>query len=96
MTPHLFSFFLAAKQEMIKSKLPNNVLGKIWKLSDVDKVSNFLSGFAVIKEFGRRMDNWGTLFKSLRHLTLVSVSLLYSSPFYHVRYFSTLLYKWIQ
>jgi len=27
----------AAKQEMVKSKLPNNVLGKIWKLSDVDK-----------------------------------------------------------
>ena len=27
----------AAKSEMIKSKLPNNVLGKIWKLSDVDK-----------------------------------------------------------
>merc|ERR1712223_1436544 len=27
----------ADKQEMIKSKLPNNVLGKIWKLSDVDK-----------------------------------------------------------
>jgi len=27
----------AAKQEMIKSKLPNNVLGKIWKLSDCDK-----------------------------------------------------------
>ena len=27
----------AAKGEMIKSKLPNNVLGKIWKLSDVDK-----------------------------------------------------------
>jgi len=26
-----------AKQEMLKSKLPNNVLGKIWKLSDVDK-----------------------------------------------------------
>ena len=23
--------------EMIKSKLPNNVLGKVWKLSDVDK-----------------------------------------------------------
>ena len=22
---------------MVKSKLPNNVLGKIWKLSDVDK-----------------------------------------------------------
>jgi len=27
----------SAKGEMIKSKLPNNVLGKIWKLSDVDK-----------------------------------------------------------
>jgi len=26
-----------AKQEMIKSKLPNNVLGRIWKLSDIDK-----------------------------------------------------------
>ncbi len=22
---------------MVKSKLPNNVLGKVWKLSDVDK-----------------------------------------------------------
>ena len=28
---------LLPPQEMIKSKLPNNVLGKIWKLSDVDK-----------------------------------------------------------
>ncbi|XP_015917697.1 EH domain-containing protein 1 [Parasteatoda tepidariorum] len=27
----------AAKQEMVKSKLPNTVLGKIWKLSDIDK-----------------------------------------------------------
>ncbi|XP_058792333.1 EH domain-containing protein 3 [Phymastichus coffea] len=27
----------AAKSEMVKSKLPNTVLGKIWKLSDVDK-----------------------------------------------------------
>lgn len=27
----------AAKQEMVKSKLPNSVLGKIWKLSDLDK-----------------------------------------------------------
>jgi len=27
----------SAKGEMVKSKLPNNVLGKIWKLSDVDK-----------------------------------------------------------
>jgi hypothetical protein len=32
----IFSF-KAAKQEMVKSKLPNNVLGKVWKLSDVDK-----------------------------------------------------------
>ncbi len=23
---------------MVKSKLPNNILGRIWKLSDVDKV----------------------------------------------------------
>ena len=36
-TPLSLFFFLAAKQEMIKSKLPNNVLGKIWKLSDCDK-----------------------------------------------------------
>lgn len=27
----------AAKSEMVKSKLPNPVLGKIWKLADVDK-----------------------------------------------------------
>jgi len=27
----------SAKGEMIKSKLPNNVLGKVWKLADVDK-----------------------------------------------------------
>jgi len=27
----------AAKSELTKSKLPNNVLGKIWKLADVDK-----------------------------------------------------------
>lgn len=26
-----------AKAEMVKSKLPNSVLGKIWKLSDIDK-----------------------------------------------------------
>lgn len=30
-------FVLAAKTEMVKSKLPNSVLGKIWKLADVDK-----------------------------------------------------------
>ncbi|ODM97610.1 EH domain-containing protein 1 [Orchesella cincta] len=27
----------AAKQEMVKSKLPNNVLAKVWKMADVDK-----------------------------------------------------------
>lgn len=27
----------AAKQEMVKSRLPNSTLGKIWKLSDIDK-----------------------------------------------------------
>ena len=32
-TIHVFS---AAKSEMVKSKLPNTVLGKIWKLSDID------------------------------------------------------------
>lgn len=26
-----------AKEEMVKSKLPNSVLGKIWKLSDLDR-----------------------------------------------------------
>lgn len=29
--------FSAAKSEMVKSKLPNSVLGKVWKLADVDK-----------------------------------------------------------
>lgn len=35
-----FLFYLsiiAAKSEMVKSKLPNSVLGKVWKLADVDK-----------------------------------------------------------
>uniref|UniRef100_A0A1W7RAL8 EH domain-containing protein 3 n=1 Tax=Hadrurus spadix TaxID=141984 RepID=A0A1W7RAL8_9SCOR len=27
----------SAKAEMVKSKLPNSILGKIWKLSDIDK-----------------------------------------------------------
>ena len=27
----------AAKSEMVKSRLPNSALGKIWKLADVDK-----------------------------------------------------------
>ena len=26
-----------ARREMMKSKLPNNVLGRIWKLSDIDQ-----------------------------------------------------------
>ena len=30
-------FITAAKSEMVKSKLPNSVLGKVWKLADVDK-----------------------------------------------------------
>ena len=38
------------KGEMIKSKLPNNVLGKIWKLSDVDK-----DGLLDIDEFALAM-----------------------------------------
>lgn len=32
-----FFFVVAAKSEMVKSKLPNSVLSKIWKLADVDK-----------------------------------------------------------
>lgn len=31
------TMFLDAKSEMVKSKLQNTVLSKIWKLSDVDK-----------------------------------------------------------
>lgn len=31
-----FFFFLAAKEEFLKTNLPNSVLDKIWKLSDVD------------------------------------------------------------
>ncbi|CAH2985757.1 unnamed protein product [Chilo suppressalis] len=40
----------AAKNEMVKSKLPNNVLGKIWKLSDIDK-----DGFLDDEEFALAM-----------------------------------------
>jgi len=36
----------AAKKEMMKSSLPNTVLGKIWKLSDCDK-----DGFLDAEEF---------------------------------------------
>ncbi|XP_021693445.1 EH domain-containing protein 3 isoform X1 [Aedes aegypti] len=40
----------AAKSELIKSKLPNNVLSKIWKLSDYDQ-----DGFLDIEEFALAM-----------------------------------------
>uniref|UniRef100_A0A0K2UHK9 EH domaincontaining protein 1like [Nasonia vitripennis] n=1 Tax=Lepeophtheirus salmonis TaxID=72036 RepID=A0A0K2UHK9_LEPSM len=40
----------AAKQEMVRSKLPNNVLGKIWKLSDVDR-----DGMLDVEEFALAM-----------------------------------------
>ncbi|PNF36009.1 EH domain-containing protein 1 [Cryptotermes secundus] len=40
----------AAKSEMVKSKLPNSVLGKIWKLSDIDK-----DGFLDADEFALAM-----------------------------------------
>ena len=40
----------AAKTEMVKSKLPNNVLGKIWKLADVDQ-----DGFLDAEEFALAM-----------------------------------------
>jgi hypothetical protein len=40
----------AAKAEMVKSKLPNSVLGKVWKLSDLDK-----DGMLDIDEFALSM-----------------------------------------
>jgi len=40
----------SAKQEMVKSKLPSSVLGKIWKLADVDK-----DGFLDDEEFALAM-----------------------------------------
>lgn len=43
-------FFSAAKSELIKSKLPNSVLSKIWKLSDVDA-----DGFLDAEEFALAM-----------------------------------------
>jgi EH domain-containing protein 1 len=42
--------FAAAKAEMVKSKLPNSVLSKIWKLSDVDN-----DGFLDTEEFALAM-----------------------------------------
>ena len=50
MTLHWFPHFLAAKGEMVKSKLPNSVLGKVWKLSDLDK-----DGMLDIDEFALSM-----------------------------------------
>lgn len=41
---------VGAKAEMVKSKLPNAVLGKIWKLSDLDK-----DGFLDADEFALAM-----------------------------------------
>lgn len=40
----------AAKTELIKSKLPNSVLSKIWKLSDVDA-----DGYLDAEEFALAM-----------------------------------------
>ena len=40
----------SAKSEMMKSKLPNSILGKIWKLSDIDK-----DGFLDDEEFALAM-----------------------------------------
>lgn len=46
----VFYFFTVAKAEMVKSKLPNSVLGKIWKLSDIDH-----DGFLDMDEFALAM-----------------------------------------
>lgn len=43
-------YLSGAKAEMVKSKLPNAVLGKIWKLSDLDK-----DGFLDADEFALAM-----------------------------------------
>lgn len=40
----------AAKTEMVKSKLPNSSLGKIWKMSDIDK-----DGMLDVDEFALSM-----------------------------------------
>lgn len=45
-----FCVTVAAKSEMVKSKLPNSVLGKIWKLSDINK-----DGFLDSDEFALAM-----------------------------------------
>lgn len=46
----MFSVCTAAKSELIKSKLPNSVLSKVWKLSDVDA-----DGFLDAEEFALAM-----------------------------------------
>lgn len=46
----LIGFFIVAKAEMVKSKLPNSVLGKIWILSDIDS-----DGFLDMDEFALAM-----------------------------------------
>ena len=50
---------------MIKSKLPNNVLGKIWKLSDVDK-----DGLLDIDEFALAMHLINIKVDGKHHYTL--------------------------
>ena len=67
----IFFYFPAAKQEMVKSKLPNNILGRIWKLSDVDKVKDFQQQkrlFIFVNRFGCKnwkKTNWGIQFGCL-------------------------------
>jgi hypothetical protein len=56
----------SAKQEMVKSKLPNNVLGRVWKLSDVDKdgmldidewaLSQHLSQYSSISSYHKNLN----------------------------------------
>lgn len=46
----VFNAISAAKSELIKSKLPNSVLSKVWKLSDVDN-----DGFLDVEEFALAM-----------------------------------------
>jgi hypothetical protein len=62
----------AAKQEMIKSKLPNNVLGRIWKLSDVDKVGTTTDSLIYYRRLWSTFKNLGkgllSVFLKLYHL----------------------------
>lgn len=47
---HYRSCHMRVPQEMMKSMLPNSVLGKIWKLADVDK-----DGMLDLEEFALAM-----------------------------------------